>query len=518
MKTKRIPTIRSRLILLVLAYIIPASLMVVALISYNYHQDRARLVQESIATARAIMSAVDRELAGTQAAMYALATSPHLDSNDLAAFYEQAMDVLRTQRAYNILLIDRSYQQRLNTLRPFGTKLPNGADPWLQQVFQTGKPVITDVFLGPVAKKPVLGIATPVLRGDTVIHVLGASILPERLAELLTQQRLPAHWIGGIFDSTGHIVARTHQMERYVGKKGVPDLIARMAQVPEDSMETTTVEGIPVLLVFSRSAVSNWTMAIGIPSANVTERLAQTLWWLVAGTAILLLTSVALAWRIGSRIAGSIHELAAPALAVGSGQAVSVPPLQLKEADEVGRALTRASGMLMAAQHRANHDGLTSLANRSLFDAMLGNHLAMCRRNKTNLAILYIDLDGFKPVNDVHGHATGDEVLRAVAARLKSAIRDSDVAARLGGDEFGIILVNAGLEAAQGVAAKLIDALSIPYSLGSLTLDISASIGIAGYPESGTTSEALSHRADEAMYKAKAAGKRSYGVASGPAS
>jgi diguanylate cyclase (GGDEF)-like protein len=174
--------------------------------------------------------------------------------------------------------------------------------------------------------------------------------------------------------------------------------------------------------------------------------------------------------------------------------------------------------MLMAAQHRANHDGLTSLANRSLFDAMLGNHLAMCRRNKTNLAILYIDLDGFKPVNDVHGHATGDEVLRAVAARLKSAIRDSDVAARLGGDEFGVILVNAGLEAAQGVAAKLIDALSIPYSLGSLTLDISASIGIAGYPESGTTSEALSHRADEAMYKAKAAGKRSYAVASGPAS
>src|SRR4051812_34279145 len=106
MTARRIPTIRSRLILLALACIIPASLMVVALISYHYHQDRARLVQESMATARAVMSAVDRDLAGTQAAMFSLGTSPHLDSHDLAAFYEQAMDVLETQKAYNVLLID----------------------------------------------------------------------------------------------------------------------------------------------------------------------------------------------------------------------------------------------------------------------------------------------------------------------------------------------------------------------------------------------------------------------------
>jgi diguanylate cyclase (GGDEF)-like protein len=87
------------------------------------------------------------------------------------------------------------------------------------------------------------------------------------------------------------------------------------------------------------------------------------------------------------------------------------------------------------------------------------------------------------------------------------------VVARLGGDEFAVILANAGLAAAQRVAAKLIDALSASYSIGSLTLDISASIGISAYPESGTTCEALSRRADEAMYKAKAAGKRTYAVA-----
>jgi diguanylate cyclase (GGDEF)-like protein len=287
-----------------------------------------------------------------------------------------------------------------------------------------------------------------------------------------------------------------------------------MARTAEGSMETESLEGIPVLSVFSRSAVSNWTVAIEIPTKNLTRELVYSLWWLVACTAILLLSSLAVAWVIGSRIAKSIRDLAAPALALGSGQAVTVPSLRLKETDEVGRALTRASGMLMAAQHRANHDMLTGLANRALFDEILSHQLAICRRTNRTLAIVYIDLDGFKPVNDVHGHATGDEVLCMVAERLKDAIRESDLAARLGGDEFALILVHTGLAAAQALALKVTDSLAVPYTIGALTLEISASIGIACYPESGTASEALWVRADEAMYKAKAAGKRRYAVAS----
>jgi diguanylate cyclase (GGDEF)-like protein len=221
-----------------------------------------------------------------------------------------------------------------------------------------------------------------------------------------------------------------------------------------------------------------------------------------------------LAWVIGSKIARPIHELAAPALALGSGAAVIVPSLHLREADEVGRALTRASAMLTAAQHRASHDVLTGLANRALFDEILGHQLAICKRTKTNLAVVNIDLDGFKPVNDGHGHATGDEMLCAVAARLKAVIRESDLAARLGGDEFALILLHAGMAAAETVAKKLIDSLSAPYAIGSQTLKISASIGIAVYPESGADAEALSQHADDAMYKAKAARKRGVAVAS----
>jgi diguanylate cyclase (GGDEF)-like protein len=514
MRAKRIPTIRSRVILLVMACIIPASLMVVVLLAYDYRQDRERVIQESMATARAIMSAVDRDMAGMQAALLALATSPHLASNDLAAFYEQAMDVLNTQKSDNIVLLDQTGQQLLNTLRPFGSKLPSDTNPALLQVFKTGQPVTADIFWGPVRKEFVLVVAVPVYRGDTIIYALAAAVWPERLSGLLAQQRLAAGKIGAIFDSTGTVVARTNQTDRLVGKKGSADMVARMAQVAEGSVETQTVEGIPVLSVFSRSAISNWTVAIDIPAKDLTNDLIYALWWLVACTAILLASSLAVAWAIGSKIASAIHLLAAPALALGSGKTVTVPALQLKEADEVGRALTKASAMLAVAQHRANHDMLTGLANRALFDEILSHQLAICRRTNEDLAIVYIDLDGFKPVNDRHGHAAGDEVLCMVAARLKSSIRESDLAARLGGDEFGLILVNTGLEAAQVLAHTLMDSLSLPYSIGSLKLEISASIGIACYPESGTAREALSLRADEAMYKAKAAGKRRYAVAS----
>ncbi|HSQ05042.1 MAG TPA: diguanylate cyclase, partial [Burkholderiales bacterium] len=289
---------------------------------------------------------------------------------------------------------------------------------------------------------------------------------------------------------------------------GAPALIKRMTEIREGSLETTSVEGIPVLSVFSRSAISQWAVAIGIPTKMLTAELRQMLWWLIFGVASLLLSSLGFASLIGGRISRSIHGLTAPALALGFGEAVEVPPLELSEADEVGQALMKASRMLRDAEHRAHHDALTGLANRALFDEIVEQQVAACQRTGTTLAVLYIDLDGFKVVNDAHGHATGDELLRAVAARLKKGIRRSDVAARLGGDEFGVILVHTDREAAKQLAAKLVERISLPYAIGPLTLEISASVGVGGYPESGTTSEELLERADEAMYQEKAAKKQ----------
>lgn len=513
MQAGRLPTIRSRLIMLVLACIVPATLMVLGLIAFNYRQDRKQLVQVSMATARAMVAAVDKDLEGVQTALLTLATSPHVSSDNLAAFYLQAQEVLRIQQANNVILVDPSFQQRLNTLRPFGSDLPSITNPTIQMVFKTKHPVVTDLYMGAVAKQPIVAVAVPIFRSGEVAYVLAAAILSERLSELLSQQRFADGWVAAILDGNGTIVGRTRQQERFVGTKASPDLIARMAKITEDALDSTTVDGVPVLSMFSKSAVSDWTVVIGIPSRILINDVLRTLRWLVAGMIALVLSSLALAWAIGSTISGSIRRLVAPALALGSGEAVTVPALHFMESDEVGRALTRASQLLMASQHRANHDPLTGLANRALFNEILGHQLAVSKRDKTSLSLAIIDLDGFKPVNDVHGHATGDRLLCQVAARLTDSIRESDLAARLGGDEFAVILIHSGLESSQAVAAKLIDNLSAPYTIGPLTLEISASVGVAGYPQAGTSIEALSARADAAMYDAKASG-RGWSVAS----
>src|SRR2546427_8310840 len=255
MKAHRIPTIRSGLVWLVTACVVPASLTTVVLITHNYQHERAQRLRDSIATARAMMAAVDRDLAGAEAALRALATSPHLDSNDLAAFYGQALQVLQGQVANNLVLIDARGQQQINTLRPFGAVLPaSGNPPQLQTIFDTGRAVVTDVFVGPVTHHPLIAVGVPVVRDGKVRYSLNAGLFPERLSGVLTQQRLPADWIGTIYDGTGTIVARTHDMQRFVGTQAGADMVKHMAQASEGAFESDTVEGIAVISTFSRSA------------------------------------------------------------------------------------------------------------------------------------------------------------------------------------------------------------------------------------------------------------------------
>jgi diguanylate cyclase (GGDEF)-like protein len=158
-------------------------------------------------------------------------------------------------------------------------------------------------------------------------------------------------------------------------------------------------------------------------------------------------------------------------------------------------------------QHVAQHDPLTDLPNRELFHDRLDVALARARREHAPLALLYIDLDSFKRVNDNYGHDTGDMLLREVAARLRQCVRESDTVSRLGGDEFAVLLNDIRLpEDATVVAAKIRRALHQPYAPGGLRLHIAASIGIAFHPSHGDSREQLIRCADDAMYRAKRQG------------
>jgi len=164
--------------------------------------------------------------------------------------------------------------------------------------------------------------------------------------------------------------------------------------------------------------------------------------------------------------------------------------------------------LLEEVRHQALHDPVTELANSRLFEDRVNQSLSITRRSGKSLAMLFVDLDRFKVVNDVHGHKVGDELLRAVAQRLLLAVRDEDTVARIGGDEFGLIVQRAASrEAAEVVAQRIISVMDEPFDVHGLTLSIGVSIGVTMYPDEFDTYESVVSRADSAMYEAKVEGR-----------
>ena len=161
-------------------------------------------------------------------------------------------------------------------------------------------------------------------------------------------------------------------------------------------------------------------------------------------------------------------------------------------------------------EYEATHDALTGLQNRRGMFNLLPEAIARAKRTQTSLALLYIDLDGFKKINDAHGHDTGDTVLRVIGTRLQESIRQTDTAVRLGGDEFTIVLENIkhGTPDANIIAQKILKAIQQPIEIGSITAALSASIGIAiHHADDIINADQLISQADSAMYEAKNTGK-----------
>jgi diguanylate cyclase (GGDEF)-like protein/PAS domain S-box-containing protein len=163
----------------------------------------------------------------------------------------------------------------------------------------------------------------------------------------------------------------------------------------------------------------------------------------------------------------------------------------------------------------ALYDSLTKLPNRALFEDRLEQVLALARRNQESFTLLFIDLDGFKQVNDTLGHVAGDQVLQETARRLAVLFRDSDTVARYGGDEFVAILMSAGdHKGAARLAARVVESLRTPVHAGQDAIAVSASIGMSVFPRDGEKLGALLEQADLAMYEAKKSGKNTYRFAS----
>ncbi len=340
-------TIRFWLTCLVIGCVLPATLGSAFLFTISYRQQRTILERNTIATARALMLAIDAELYGVQSALQVLAASQRLASGDLASFYQQAREALPNIGGNYIAITDSTGQQRLNTLKPFGAALPQALlSAQARQVFEHGQPAISDFFVAPDIGRSAITLEVPVLLDGKVIYSLAMGIFADRLAEILRRQSIPPDWIAAVFDSTGTVAARTHSPERFVGGKAAPDFLLRTADRAEGVTETDSLEGIPVLSAFSRSPRSGWAIAIGIPKSALSVNLWRSLGFNAAVTLAMLALSIWMARAMSMRITRSIRSLHAPALALGTPELLSIPQNEIVEVNDVGHALMKASLMI----------------------------------------------------------------------------------------------------------------------------------------------------------------------------
>lgn len=173
----------------------------------------------------------------------------------------------------------------------------------------------------------------------------------------------------------------------------------------------------------------------------------------------------------------------------------------------VFRDVTAARLRVQNLAHKAQHDELTGLPNRLLLHDRLRQEVALTQRRGSQIAVLYLDLDGFKEINDAFGHAVGDRLLQSVAASLATCVRASDTISRLGGDEFGVLLADTASEQAAVTARRMLRAVAQTHLIEGRRLKVTASIGISLCPQDGIDPEGLVRSADAAMYRAKREGR-----------
>lgn len=389
---------------------------------------------------------------------------------------------------------------------PYGNPLPaDGTPPALSAVFTEKNTVLTPLFTGPVTGLPTIAMGVPVWREGQVIHSINIGMGPGHINALLESIALPHGWLVAVIDSNGIIIGRSRDADDFIGRPVVPSLMNALRQHPAGSLRSTTQEGVPVVTAFQTSARWGWAVAVGAPEDELREALMQNTRWAFVAIALALSIGVGLAWRLSQRVLRSIEQLNTQALGIIEGKPVSPPRLYMEEAQSISQALKQASEAMGQALFQANHDPLTGLGNRAYIETEGERLIALSKRLGTPIGLLMVDLDGFKAVNDTHGHDVGDQVLKEVAQRIQSLVRREDMVVRLGGDEFCIMLYNTDEQELMQSANRLIQALSIPYH--GVDCRVGASAGAVMLQLPPDEISVWMRRADKALYEAKAHGK-----------
>ncbi|HUF94418.1 MAG TPA: cache domain-containing protein, partial [Candidatus Limnocylindria bacterium] len=287
---------------LVVVTLVPIVIFSLVLVVRLHRSERAAIERGLQETARALAVALDAQLMTDIEALKTLGASEHLDHGDFRAFYALAARVKAQHPHWDtVLLTDATGQQLLNLRQPYGTPLPPtpGNQAAFRQVMESGGPLVTDLYAGPVAKAPVIGIWVPVMREGRPRYMMSAGMAPQSFGEVLVRQKIPADWTGAVVDRNHVILARTRAPEEFVGQPVTADLAARLRQGPEGTARAYNQEGTATYAAFARSAVSGWAVVLGLPAASAEGSLMQSLATVTAAGLAMLLVGVGLAAVLG---------------------------------------------------------------------------------------------------------------------------------------------------------------------------------------------------------------------------
>jgi diguanylate cyclase (GGDEF)-like protein len=390
-----------------------------------------------------------------------------------------------------------------------------------------GRATIGSPLLGRFARKPVLPMSVPVLGKDGRVRAVLAGITGiDSSGFLAFQEQSRIGLYGGFLlisprDKLFVAASQAEMALKPTPAPGVNPLHDKAMAGYRGSGVTINAKGREEISGIASVPSTGWFVVARISTEEALATVARTQRYLRYSSVLVVVVFAVLATLGLLAIFRPVYRAARHADRMTLGE-VALEPLPLVRQDEIGyltAAFNRLLARLLASQaelqRAAHHDALTGLANRFLLADRLGHALARSQRNGKRIALLYLDLDGFKPINDQLGHDAGDLALAEVARRLGSIVREADTLARIGGDEFMVLMDdldahNASAEAAAStVATKCLEALRAPFVVKGQSRRMTASIGVA-ISNADSTDEGLQRAADEAMYGVKRAGGDSF--------
>ncbi len=345
-------SVRVRLVLLTISLLVPALLSMGFLLAGADHQSRAQTYQQMLTTARALSGTVDQQTAVGIAVVETLASDQALQAGDLKEFDIRARRVT-SQRAGWVVVTDVAGQQVVNTLRPYGSPLPIVQRPkQLTRALMVGESRVSDLRVGRVAKKPVITVGARVdIKGQP--HLLAYVVEASSFTSVFRQQRVPDRWIATLLDNNLKVIARSSDNATWTGHAATPDMAKNLRQAREGVGKSTSLNGVPTVVAYTRSPQTGWTLMVAVPRAQLNR---AVIWSVAVATGVfgvLLVVGVGMALFVSGGINRQVGGLVAAARAIGDGQAVLEPVgRSLEEVADIHAALAAASRELKAREER----------------------------------------------------------------------------------------------------------------------------------------------------------------------